>query len=261
MPEVPGGAAVDVVVALAFLLFVLSVVCAAVVELIANARNWRGRMLRGAVEQLHGADGAGAIYATRGVAVLHGPRGRLPSYLPARVYEVAAAEAGQAPDARLFDDLMDRVTGWYKRRVQWALLATALIGCIALNVNVFELSNRFLKDEAIKQVAVEQAKKSPAPSPAAAAERLDAVDQLDIPFGWGAPNRPDGLMGWLGAAVGWLLAAISIPIGASFWFDALSKVSRQRATGNREGTPTDEDHEPTDRDAPGGMDSPASVPS
>jgi hypothetical protein len=43
-------------------------------------------------------------------------------------------------------------------------------------------------------------------------------------------------------------------------FDVLSKVSRQRTTGNREGTPTDEDHEPTDRDAPGGMDSVPAAP-
>ena len=42
MPEVPGGAAVDVVVAVAFLLFVLSIVSAAVTELIASAFNWRG---------------------------------------------------------------------------------------------------------------------------------------------------------------------------------------------------------------------------
>jgi hypothetical protein len=166
MPEVPGGAAVDVVVALAFLLFVLSVVCAAVVEIIASARNWRGRMLR--------------------QAILHGPRDRLPSYLP----DVGLRERGAG----------GRRTGGR------------------------------------------------------------AVDELDLPFGWAAPNRPDDLMGWLGSGLGWLIAAISIPIGASFWFDVLSKVSRQRTTGNREGTPTDEDHEPTDRDAPGGMDSVPAAP-
>jgi hypothetical protein len=260
MPEVPGGAAVDVVVALAFLLFVLSMVCAAVVELVASARNWRGRMLREAIERLHGSEGADAIYGTRHIRVLHGPRGRLPSYLPTRVYAGAAAEAGGSPDARLFDDLMDRTTGWYKRRVQWAVLVTALIGCIALNLNAFALSNRFLRDETIKQAVLAQVKQ-PGAGASAVAEEVDAIDQLDLPFGWGAPNRPDGLMDGLGMALGWLAAAISIPIGASFWFDVLSKVSRQRATGRREGTPTDEDHEPTDRDAPGGMDSPTSLPS
>jgi hypothetical protein len=100
MPEVPGGAAVDVVVALAFLLFVLSVVCAAVVEIIASARNWRGRMLRQAIERLHGGDGAAAIYASHRVAILHGPADRLPSYLPTWVYENAAREVGEPADAR-----------------------------------------------------------------------------------------------------------------------------------------------------------------
>ena len=42
---------------------------------------------------------------------------------------------------------------------------------------------------------------------------------------------PDDLGGWLGRLLGWLTLAISIPLGAAFWFDLLSKVSRQRAAG------------------------------
>src|SRR5918997_7095176 len=141
MPEVPGGAAVDVVVAVAFLLFVLSVVSAAVTELIASAFNWRGRMLRDGLGRALGPERAAALYDSPQVRALHGPRGRLPSYLPASV----------ASEVTGFGELMDRMTGWYKRRVQWTVLLVALLGCVAVNADAFALGNRFLKDEAIKQ--------------------------------------------------------------------------------------------------------------
>lgn len=261
MPEVPGGAAVDVVVALAFVLFGLCVVCAAAVELLAGARNWRGRMLRDAMAQLHGEDGAAALYATRDLAVLHGPRSRLPSYVPAHVHTTAAEAIGQATPERTFDDLMDRTSGWYKRRVQWAVLAVAFLACGTFNLDPYSLGNRFLNDEAVKQVVTQRAQKAPPAPLAEDARRIDAIDELDLPVGWGEPNRPDNLLGWLGKLGGWFALAISIPLGASFWFDVLSKASRLRAAGIRVGSRVDEDHRPVDRDDESGIEDSGPAPS
>jgi hypothetical protein len=261
MPEVPGGAAVDVVVALAFVLFVLCVVCAAVVELIAGARNWRGRMLRAALAQLHSEDGVAALYATRDVAILHGPGGRLPSYLPAHVHTKAAQAIERPTPERTFDDLMDRTSGWYKRKVQGAVLAVALLGCATLNLDAYSLGNRFLKDEAVKQVVTQRALKAPAAPLAADAQRIDEIDELDLPVGWAEPNRPGDLQEWLGKLGGWFALAISIPLGASFWFDLFSKASRLRAAGIRVGSRGDADHRPVDRDDESGIeDSSAPTP-
>ena len=236
MPEVPGGAAVDVVVAVAFLLFVLSIVSAAVTELIASAFNWRGRMLRDGLGRALGPERATALYDSPQVQALHGPRGRLPSYLPR---SVASGVPG-------FDDLMDRMTGWYKRRVQWTVLLVALLGCVALNAEVHALGSRFLNDEAVKRVAVAKAQDGPGDTAAAAAEVAGLAD-LALPFGWAAHNRPDDTLGWLGKLAGFLVTAISIPLGASFWFDVLSKFSRQRAAGVREGASTRDDPDETGR--------------
>jgi hypothetical protein len=138
------------------------------------------------------------------------------------------------------------------------VLAVALASCVALNLDLFALGNRFLKDEAIKQAVVAKAQNAePKGDPLAAGRQVDAVEQLDLPFGWGGANRPHDVSGWLGKALGWLLAAISIPLGASFWFDVLSRVSRQRATGRREGMRSDETRRPIDRDDPGAADGPA----
>jgi len=183
-----------------------------------------------------GAERAGALYDSPRVRALHGPRGRLPSYLPRAV----AAEVPR------FDDLMDRMTGWYKRRVQWTVLLVALAGCALLNADSFALGNRFLNDEAVKQVAVNQAQEGSA-SPAAAAAEVAGLPELALPFGWGAPNRPGDAMSWLGKLAGWLVTAVSIPLGASFWFDVLSKFSRQRAAGVREGASTRDDPDETGR--------------
>jgi hypothetical protein len=236
MPEVPGGAAMDVVVAVAFLLFLLSVVSAAATELIASARNWRGRMLRDGLGRVLGHERAAALYDSPRLRALHGPGGRLPSYIPAAV----------ASDVPGFDDLMDRMTGWYKRRVQWTVLVLALLGCVALNVDVLALGDRFLEDEVVKQAVVAQAQDGPG-SPAEAAAEVAALPELGIPFGWGEHNRPDGSLGWLGKLAAWLVTAISIPMGASFWFDVFSKFSRQRATGIREGASTRDDPDETGR--------------
>ena len=225
MPEVPGGAAVDVAVSLAFFLFVLSVVSATVTELISSALNWRGRMLRDAVGRLLGEDAAREFYASRPIQLLHGPRGRLPSYIPADLFGARAEEFGR---------LMDRVTGWYKRRTQWTLLAVALLGCAALNADVATIAERVLNDEALKEGAL------------AAREEIAAAGQLDLPFGWTDATTPGDLGGWLAKVAGLFVTAISIPAGAAFWFDVLSKLSRQRATGTREGA--------TARDDPDGLD-------
>jgi hypothetical protein len=141
---------------------------------------------------------------------------------------------------------MDRMTGWYKRRVQWTLLLVALLGCVALNADAFALGNRFLKDEAVKQAVVARAQDGPGDAAAAAAQ-VEALPELDLPFGWSAHNRPDDALGWLGKVAGWLVTAITIPLGASFWFDVLSKFSRQRAAGVREGAATRDDPDETGR--------------
>jgi hypothetical protein len=95
------------------------------------------------------------------------------------------------------------------------VLAVALAGCVALNADPFALGNRFLKDEAIKQAVITRAGKAPPAGGdpvAATARQVDAVAELELPFGWAPVNRPHGTSEWLGKLLGWLVAAISIPL-------------------------------------------------
>ena len=69
------------------------------------------------------------------------------------------------------------------------------------------------------------------------AEDVSALEELKIPLGWGFEDRPVGGGDWLATialnALGLLLTAAALTLGAPFWFDTLSKVARIRSAGRR----------------------------
>lgn len=155
---------------------------------------------------------------------------------------------------RSFDNLMDRCSGWYKRRAQKALLVIAALVTLALNANAFTVADRLAKDDAVRASVVEQAAKAnPKPAPdettaEAVAKDVDRVQELGIPVGWNDANRPGKLREWLAAVLGWLATIAAISLGAPFWFDVLGKFARLRNTGKREGTVKDDGRASEDRD-------------
>lgn len=147
-----------------------------------------------------------------------------------------------------FDDMMDRVSGWYKRRAQVALLVIGLVVAVAANADALQITDRLWKDDAVRAAVVAEAgQATEAGSPEELRKRLeeragviDGVKQLDLPLGWNAGNgepadltfsggRENAFM-WL---VGVVLSAIALSFGAPFWFDALSRLARLRITGRR----------------------------
>ena len=172
--------------------------------------------------------------------------------VPARVKTLlqdALDEAGGRRDRlvagveRSFDETMDRVSGWYKRRTQLTLLVIALVVVGAVNADSFVLAERLWKDDALRAVVVAKATESVAsgtedcpdasedtPLQDRAAECVDAIEELGIPLGWTEATAPRGwdILAKLG---GLLVTAFMLTLGAPFWFDLLSKVSRLRSSG------------------------------
>jgi hypothetical protein len=69
----------------------------------------------------------------------------------------------------------------------------------------------------------------------AAAEAQRLTGAVALPTGWppgGAP-LPTGILPWLIRGLGWLVTALSVSLGAAFWFDVLSRALRLRSTGGR----------------------------
>lgn len=157
--------------------------------------------------------------------------------------EDALDEAGGRRDRlraeieRSFDEAMDRVSGWYKRRTQIILLVIALVIVGATNADSFVLAERLWKDDALRAVVVAKATETTRDGgegcPGAskeAAECVDGIEELGIPLGWTEATAPRG---WdIPAKIGGLLVtAFMLTLGAPFWFDLLSKVSRLRSSG------------------------------
>ena len=163
---------------------------------------------------------------------------------------------------RSFDQLMDRCSGWYKRRAQKFLVLFGILVAVGVNVDAFHVADRLSKDDALRAAVVQSAstaaegdqqstsgtdEKSPEER---VADRLDEVEQLGVPVGWESANVPDGFWSWLGRLAGWSATVLALSLGAPFWFDVLGKFARLRNTGNREGTLKDDDRAAEDRDDP-----------
>jgi hypothetical protein len=162
---------------------------------------------------------------------------------------------GEIDDFRLgleawFDDTMARVSGWYKRKTQLILAVLALLITLALNANALTISDRLWHNPEVRAAVVQQAT-SPAVTGATAgnspqeklnnaANNVDSVEKLGVPIGWSSDAKDvrhvsfTSFTGATTALGGWLLTIFAISLGAPFWFDTLSRLSRLRSSGKPE---------------------------
>lgn len=91
-------------------------------------------------------------------AVSRMPDGALKQSLGLLVTQAGQSEARlQALIEAQFDNVMDRVSGWYKRTTQWTMLVIALTLAVALNVDSFHIAGRLAHDENLRKTVVAQA--------------------------------------------------------------------------------------------------------
>ena len=156
---------------------------------------------------------------------------------------------------RSFDDVMNRVSGWYKRRVQLVLFLIGLALVCAANADTFSVGERLWKDDAVRAAVVAEAargeERTTCPDADAgdddpldrAAECVDGIQELGLPLGWTKDTIPDEsasnepfrfVMSWLGKLLGLLITALAISMGAPFWFDLIGRIARLRGSGPAE---------------------------
>jgi hypothetical protein len=144
---------------------------------------------------------------------------------------------------RSFDEVMDRASGWYKRRVQLFLFVIAVVLVGAINADTFAVGTRLWKDDALRAAAVAQATHGvatgsssvcspPGSSPVQVATTcVNKVTALSIPLGWSDETTPHTFTSGLGKVAGLLVTAFALTLGAPFWFDLLGKVANLRGSG------------------------------
>ena len=184
-----------------------------------------------------------------------------------KVLSLFAQQAGQDPEKLRksvegwFDDCMDRVSGWYKRKTQVVNMILAGALTVVVNADTILAVRSLSNDAALRSALVAQAQelvKQPrsqeklgegsgeGTSTLRAIEtRMDRLTTLGLPFGW--TTEPDSTfrqwLGWFPSGretrewvklwlntlryhvSGWFITALAVSLGAPFWFDMLSKSS------------------------------------
>jgi hypothetical protein len=144
-----------------------------------------------------------------------------------------------------FDDSMERVSGWYRRKVQIALTVIAVAVVLALNVDTVQVATHLWSDNSVRRAVVASASATAATgdgsstcsTPGAClqdvANSVGQLESLEIPLGWTGGNSPDwGDWVWYPSKlIGLVLTVAALSLGAPFWFDALGKLNSLRNAG------------------------------
>ncbi len=308
-----GSAFLEVIIGITFVYILLSIVCSALNELIAQLFKMRGKVLKeGITRLLNDGEIRKKFYRHPLIKSLgKEPRNKdvvKPSYIPPHTFALALldtiAPAGQQvekPDpndptkkitvyasirdfselreavAKLpegemrtallslievsnnnleqvrknvgawFDSVMERASGWYKRKIQWIMLGLAFMVTGIMNADTITITSSLWQEPVLRQeviaaadqyvIEAENDKGNEEPGNAEKPQEvlqqsLKDLEKLNLPLGWSKESIPNGITGWVAKIVGLIFTAFAVSLGAPFWFDLLNKLSRLRGSGN-----------------------------
>ena len=156
-----------------------------------------------------------------------------------------------------YDDHMDRVSGWYKRRVAKITLAFGALIVVLLNLNAVTIGRTLYTENAVSAAISTVAGKASCTGDSqqnclnGLEGQISAAAAAGLPVGWGTVRdctEPTARCGWFEqrglwsrhggsgwqvvlVLIGFLIMVISILPGAQFWFGLLSKLGTLRSTG------------------------------
>jgi hypothetical protein len=253
----------------------LSVLCSAIQEVVANILSLRARSLEAALARmLDDRERTKLVAQLYDHPLIQGlsTSGRGPSYIPPELFGAAiqnilagdgVMRAGRTlpafgvlwqqagGDASAFrktietwyDDCMERASGWYKRRVQWMMLAFGLILAVSLNIDTPRVAHELMRMSSPQQQAILARVESTVAAGTLPDASLQTLVDLNIPFGWGQPGQSiagsyergsfNWGVAWVAAILGWILTAVAVSWGAQFWFGVLTRFVNIRSVGDK----------------------------
>jgi hypothetical protein len=179
-----------------------------------------------------------------------------------------------------YNSAMDRVSGWYKGRVQIITFCIGLVIAIAVNADTISIGTVLSRNKEARDALVNQASEytkgaatqpsdtetsggpsetQPTTKPTMTsfereekllkqnADLLDQAGAAGVPLGWNTKNpytNPPDIGGWLLKGLGWVITAMAVSLGAPFWFDLLNKFMVLRSTVK----PREKSHEEKSKD-------------
>lgn len=155
-----------------------------------------------------------------------------------------------------YNSTMDRVAGWYKKRVQTIVFLMGFAAAIILNADTIAIFTSLCNDRPLRSAIVDAAKNYKGSASASEVENkrikenVKELGGLGLPVGWGWASdcNPNGVSNpkaipefdgdklagsignWLSKLFGWFITGMAVSLGAPFWFDILNKIMVVRST-------------------------------
>jgi hypothetical protein len=197
------------------------------------------------------------LKAVRAAVATHLPNQELRTALLTLIDEAQGdVEKARRNIEEWYDGMMDRVSGWYKRRTTVLMLLLGFVVAAVVNADTINIANTLARDGALRSSLVAAAEQrlrtplvpttvegTPEQVDAQATKNLrsahDAVNALGLPIGWtrATPTNkddrrrvPETFGDLFLKLVGILVTGFAISQGAPFWFDVLNKFMVVRST-------------------------------
>lgn len=154
-----------------------------------------------------------------------------------------------------FNSSMERASGVYKRNSKGVALLIGITIAVAANADAFHMVSRLSTDSALRNTIVNNAGQILVQNQdnlkyvdiaTLRSQTEEALSDISLPIGWtevnikqqvgSVPSRNAGIttfFRFVRAIPGWIISGIAIAMGAPFWFDLISKISRVRNTGSK----------------------------
>ncbi|HEY4086088.1 MAG TPA: hypothetical protein VGM43_09125 [Bryobacteraceae bacterium] len=138
-----------------------------------------------------------------------------------------------------YNSSMDRVSGWFKRRTHWVVLALGLIIAVGINADTILITNSLATDKSLREslvlAASEDAKRTDAIASQNFQNDMQTIREAGLPLGWttsasSSHRVPQTWREWLVKMLGLILTTFAISLGGPFWFDLLNQFMVVRST-------------------------------
>lgn len=154
------------------------------------------------------------------------------------------ADAFRETVSEHFDMVMDRASGWFKRKTQLVAFLAAVVLVVVGNVDTLQITQTLANNPAARAQMVALAGQLngdglPAePAVQASLEQArQAMASSTLQFGWQLPSLTaepksvwEYLLDGLAKVLGLLISIMAISLGAPFWFDTLQRVMKLRSS-------------------------------
>lgn len=131
-----------------------------------------------------------------------------------------------------YDDTMDRLTGWYRRRSQLWILGFAGLIAVVLNIDTLEIARVIWMGASTAEPGAPLAVSPDAPLPNAGPA---------LPIGWSLPaDSGPGVAGWVALTgllahplklLGFAITAVAVSLTSDLWFSLMRRRGALRAAG------------------------------